>query len=246
MKTREKTKFRNQLKQLAVRIQGTARTAEEQARMATGGDSAGDLSSAPLHIGDLGSEEFSQELGATLLENEQYLQIEIDAALDRIDKGTFGRCENCGKDIALSRLQAIPYARQCMSCAAELETAPAVNLNEGRPKNWTEGIGLRAEGPPEGKPGGPEEERVGRESHATGTPGGGTAIGGLAGTNSGSGEPEGEELEEAFGSSTFDLTADSDQDKEDEQGGYSGPSGGAIGGTPANKRVTGGKTRKTK
>jgi RNA polymerase-binding transcription factor DksA len=238
MKAREKTKFRTQLRELAKRIQGTASSAEEQARTTAGGEQ----SSAPLHLGDVGSEEFTQELGATLLENEQYLQTEINAALDRLEGGTFGRCENCGEEIALARLQAIPYARFCVACATKLQSAPAVNLNEGRPKSWTEGIGLRAGGPPPGAPGGPEKESVVRDSHAAGTPGGGTAIGGLAGTNIGTGEPEGDDLEEAFGSGTFDVSIEEEQPGE---GGYSGLSGGAVGGTPANKRVTGGKTPKS-
>jgi DnaK suppressor protein len=155
-------------------------SAEDQARTSTGTEAAGDLSNTPIHLADVGSEAYAQELGATLLANEQYLQGEILSALDRIEKGIFGRCENCRRAIPRDRLHALPYVRHCVACAAELQAAPTVNLNEGRPKNWVEGIGLRADGPPPGAPGGPKKREVGNDSYAAGTPGGGTAIGGLA------------------------------------------------------------------
>lgn len=249
MTKKETAKFRTRLQELATRLQATAGSAEEQARQATGGEAAGDLSNVPIHLGDVGSEVAAQELGATLLENEQYLQNEIGAALERIEKGTFGVCENCARRIAHARLEAIPYARYCAACARQLHTGRAVNLNEGRPANWEEGLGLRAEGPPAGAPGGPEEEvAAGGDSHAAGTPGGGTAVGGLAGTNVGAGEPEDADLESAMGSGTFDAAIEGEQApaqrktaEEGESGGYSGHSGGAVGGTPANKRARGGK-----
>jgi hypothetical protein len=73
--------------------------------------------------------------------------------------------------------------------------------------------------------------------HAAGTPGGGTAVGGLAGTNIGDGSPDDVDLEDALGSGIHD------QDNEEEEEAYSGPSGGAVGGTPANRRETGGRSR---
>ncbi len=242
MNKRDTEKYSTQLREMGKRIQGTAESAEDQARTATGGDAAGGLSSAPMHLGDIGSEAYAQELGATLLANEQFLQSEILAALDRIEKGTFGRCENCGRAISRERLEALPYARYCITCSAKLQAAPAVNLNEGRPKNWVEGMGFRAEGPPPGTPGGPKEDEEGADHHAAGTPGGGTALGGLAGTNVGTGEPEAEEeeLEEAMGTSNFDVTIETSK-PEDEAEGYAGKAGGAVGGVPANKRAVGGK-----
>ena len=43
---------------------------------------------------------------------------EVDAALERIDKGTFGHCKECGRHISHKRLQAIPFARRCIECTA--------------------------------------------------------------------------------------------------------------------------------
>ncbi len=44
---------------------------------------------------------------------------DIAAALERLDAGTYGVCENCGKPIATARLEARPYARTCIACAAQ-------------------------------------------------------------------------------------------------------------------------------
>lgn len=246
MNRQQTEKFRSRLQEHARRLQGTAESAEEQARTAIGGDGNGDLSKTPYHLGDQGSEAYAQELGATLLENEQYLQGEVLAALKRIEDNAYGKCENCGKAISTARLDALPYARHCVKCA-QAEEKGAVNLNQGRPSNWSDGIGLRADGPPSGKPGAPEEKVV-EDVHATGTPGGGTAVGGLAGTNVGTGEPENVDLEAAMGSGAFDVAIEAEPEPAiDEMGvegenaeSFAGHSGGAVGGTPANKRATGG------
>jgi len=75
---------------------------------------------------------------------------------------------------------------------------------------------------------------VGEDSHAAGTPGGGSEYGGLAGTNVGDGSPENVDLDDVLGPGDHDFEA------EEELTGYAGPSGGAVGGTPANMRSAGG------
>ena len=68
--------------------------------------------------------------------------------------------------------------------------------------------------------------------------GGGTAIGGLAGTNIGEGDPDDGDLEEAMGSGNYDQALDDDHE---DTTAYSGPAGGAVGGAVADLRATGGK-----
>ncbi len=46
---------------------------------------------------------------------------EIKGALERIDRGTFGRCEECGGVIPKGRLKALPYARYCVKCARKVQ-----------------------------------------------------------------------------------------------------------------------------
>jgi len=82
----------------------------------------------------------------------------------------------------------------------------------------------------------PRERQPAVDRHAVGTPGGGMAGGGLAGTNTGDGAPANAYLDEAMGSGIHDTA---DEDEEENQG-YSGPSGGSVGGTPAGKRSRGG------
>ena len=66
----------------------------------------------------------TQEVETGIMANEERLLAEVTAALGRIDAGTFGRCEQCGKRIARARLDAIPYARQCARCARVAQPVP--------------------------------------------------------------------------------------------------------------------------
>ena len=107
----------------SARLDGDIATLEGQTRTPTGGESAGGLSNAPMHLGDLGTEVYLQELNATLLENESYLRGEVVAAMERVENGTYGTCENCGKKIIEERLELIPYARYCTPCARSFRPA---------------------------------------------------------------------------------------------------------------------------
>src|SRR5262249_41549811 len=113
MTTAKLEQFPKRLRETAARVQNDAQAVDEQARTQTGGQADGGLSSAPLHLGDTGTETFLQELNSTLLENERYLLNETLEALRRLDTGTFGRCEHCGTTIPEERLEALPAARYC-------------------------------------------------------------------------------------------------------------------------------------
>lgn len=85
------------------------------------------------------------------------------------------------------------------------------------------------------EPAGPPGSGAG-DIHAAGAPAGGSAVGGLAGTNIGDGSPENADIDAAGGSGEFDVALDADEEE-----GYTGISGGAVGGTPAGKRARGGR-----
>src|SRR5918994_2663157 len=89
--------FRRILEAMDGRVRGDLQSLEEQARTGLGGEAGGNLSNAPMHIGDLGTEQYMQELNATLFENEQYIGREIQDALGRLDRDTYGLCERCGQ-----------------------------------------------------------------------------------------------------------------------------------------------------
>lgn len=243
MKRESLDRYREQLRALADRVSGTAASLEEHVRSPAGGEAGGGISNAPLHLGDIGSEVYAQELSAALLENEAYIRDEALAALERIDRGTYGRCERCHQNILAARLGAIPYTRYCVPCASALNEGRAVNLNDGRPAEW-----LGEPGHEGANQAGVVDRSVGHalatardDTHAVGTPGGGTASGGLAGTNIGSGSPQGAHLEDALATGIADAPDDTDGEEEPEA--FAEETGGAVGGTPANKRARGGKAK---
>src|ERR1700692_3847055 len=65
-----------------------------------------DQAHLPIHISDIVTNTF-----------EQQFKEEVAAALERIDQGTFGCCEECGKTIPVGRLEVLPYTRSCVECA---------------------------------------------------------------------------------------------------------------------------------
>jgi len=97
----------------------------EEALRATSGEASGGLSNIPLHPADLGSHTFEEELTVGLLENEEQLIEEINAALGRLDEGVYGRCTACGRELSRERLKALPYARHCVVCARRLQRKAA-------------------------------------------------------------------------------------------------------------------------
>ena len=81
-------------------------------------EAGGNLSHVPLHMADLGTDNYERENTLRLLANEGQLLGEIDAALERIDMGTFGRCEECGGPVVpRERLKELPFTRYCVTCA---------------------------------------------------------------------------------------------------------------------------------
>jgi DnaK suppressor protein len=66
------------------------------------------------HLGDMATEMFDRELGEGLEDGAKETLLEIDAALQRIEDGTYGICETCGKPIGAARLAAIPWTRLCI------------------------------------------------------------------------------------------------------------------------------------
>lgn len=79
---------------------------------------AGALSRIPTHPADYATEGSDKEI--RLIQNEQQLQAAVHDALERIEQGTYGRCQECGGEISPERLEALPYAVYCKTCAENL------------------------------------------------------------------------------------------------------------------------------
>jgi DnaK suppressor protein len=68
------------------------------------------------HLADTATETYDRELDYTLEENSEHVLAEIEAALKRIEEGTYGICTNCGRQIVPERLEARPWATLCIDC----------------------------------------------------------------------------------------------------------------------------------
>ena len=68
------------------------------------------------HLGETATATLDREIDYSLEENSEQVLRAIDVALRRIDEGTYGICETCGQPISEERLEAIPYATQCIDC----------------------------------------------------------------------------------------------------------------------------------
>ena len=113
--------YRELLVSLRRRLNGDVSHLADEALRSTGGEASGSLSNAPLHMADLGTDNFEQEFTLSLLQNQEQALDEIREALGRIDRGTFGECEECHQPIPKARLQAVPYTRHCVECARKLQ-----------------------------------------------------------------------------------------------------------------------------
>ncbi len=80
-------------------------------------DATGDLSGMPIHMADIGSDNFEQEFAIGLADSERNLIKSIDEALERMAAGTYGICVATGKAIGKPRLLAKPWARYCYEYA---------------------------------------------------------------------------------------------------------------------------------
>ena len=93
-------------------------------------DAAGDLSSMPIHMADIGTDNYEQEFALGLLDSERKLLREINEALQRIEDGTYGICEGTGEPIPRARLEANPWARYCVAYARLIEQGLATEPEE--------------------------------------------------------------------------------------------------------------------
>jgi RNA polymerase-binding protein DksA len=113
--TLDLAEMREELETERERLRGAIEAVNHTGSLA---DETGDLSiGQDDHIADSASETFMRELDDGLEENAEHLLGKIEAALQRIDDGTYGTCSVCGREIPEDRLQAVPYAALCLDDA---------------------------------------------------------------------------------------------------------------------------------
>ena len=108
---------RERLLALRARIQGDTTQMEDNAL----NKDHSTTTSMPNSMAELGTGNFDQELTLRVLGSEEDALKQIEAAIERIEDGSYGLCDKCGEKIPKVRLDAIPYAAECVRCASEQE-----------------------------------------------------------------------------------------------------------------------------
>jgi len=78
------------------------------------------------HIAEDGSSVTESERIVVVSEDLQDILAQVNAALERMDEGTYGQCQRCGRSIAAARLEAFPYVAYCIECQALIEREQAL------------------------------------------------------------------------------------------------------------------------
>ncbi|MEM8679674.1 MAG: TraR/DksA family transcriptional regulator [Planctomycetota bacterium] len=121
MKKADSKVYKERLLQLRARLRGDVTAMADSALNKTRTEASGDLSSMPIHMADIGSDNFDQEFTLSLMEYDEETLSQIEAALERIETGTYGRCLECDSVVPKSRLNAIPYTPHCVTCAEKIQ-----------------------------------------------------------------------------------------------------------------------------
>jgi RNA polymerase-binding protein DksA len=111
--------FKKALLQIKAQINGDIRSMSNESE----GDQndKGDLSGHAMHMADVATDMYDREFNLSLASNDREILQLVDAALARIDKGTYGLCLKSGKRIPEQRLKALPYAEYCLEVQEEMD-----------------------------------------------------------------------------------------------------------------------------
>ncbi len=121
MKKADMKLYKERLIQMRSRLRGDVSTMAEAALKKTRSEANGDLSSMPIHMADIGSDNFEQEFTLSLMANDEETLHMIESALKRIEEGVYGRCQECEGIVPKSRLNAIPHTPFCVKCAERIQ-----------------------------------------------------------------------------------------------------------------------------
>jgi RNA polymerase-binding protein DksA len=121
MSTIDVESFKTRLLEERLRTQKAIAYLHEENR-ATTEDEARELSGGlDNHLADIATYTYDRELDSTLESSEEVHLANVESALKRIEAGTYGVCENCGRPIDVERLEAMPWVTLCIDCKREAE-----------------------------------------------------------------------------------------------------------------------------
>src|ERR687887_504782 len=118
MKKSEMLVYKEKLQALRARLRGDVNAMAEVALRKSGIEGS-ESNAMPIHMAELGSDNFEQEFTLGLMEVEGDTLSLVETALERVERGTYGRCVQCDGPIAKARLNAIPYTPVCIKCAEQ-------------------------------------------------------------------------------------------------------------------------------
>ncbi len=121
MKAAELAQYKKTLLELRQKLVENVNFMEDEALGKSGQDASGDLSNVPIHMADVGTDNYDRDLTIGLIQNGEEELRAIDEALERIGNKTFGSCEECGKKVSKVRLTALPYVKNCIECQRQEE-----------------------------------------------------------------------------------------------------------------------------
>jgi DnaK suppressor protein len=120
MKKDELLAYKEKLVALRARLRGDVSAMADVALRKSGMEGS-DSAGMPIHMAELGSDNYEQEFTLSLMESEGDTLGLIESALERIEDGVYGQCEQCSGNIPKARLNALPFTPLCVKCAEELE-----------------------------------------------------------------------------------------------------------------------------
>lgn len=117
----ELEKFRELLLAERERLEAELEEIESRAAGLDEFERANELSAYDDHPADLASETFEREKDLAIRESVESMIHKVINALEKIDRGTYGMCDACGRAIKKARLKALPFATLCLDCQDRLE-----------------------------------------------------------------------------------------------------------------------------
>lgn len=119
--SKELEKFHRRLLEERERLEAELQEIEQRTARISESERANELSAYEDHPADLASETFEREKDLAIGESVESLLNQVITALEKIERGTYGVCDACGRPIKKARLQALPFATLCLECQDRME-----------------------------------------------------------------------------------------------------------------------------
>ena len=114
-------RYRKMLEQERQRLHDQVEAIEDRIGFGDSAIGQSELADYDNHPGDAGSDTFEKEKDVSVRDSLHGVIGRIDEAVGKIDRGTYGECDRCGREISIGRLDAVPWAIYCVECQEIIE-----------------------------------------------------------------------------------------------------------------------------